>query len=156
MRTTFWVTWDCEGNKFDAYYPTADERDERAMQLRAEEVAGVAEGTTEPYATNVCTSETTSEDLQPTNWVTELEPEKRAKLAALLHRPVGAQVRSYTTDEDFGIWMLVIESHLRRKLGIGVFDLADDTYRDKFDDGVPPLEVSSEIVARVQRNGIFD
>lgn len=156
MRTSFWVIWDCEGNEFEAYYPTADERDVRAGQLRAEEVAGIAEGTTESYATNIRTREIKDEDLQPTNWITELAPERHAVLVKLLHGPVGEGVRRYTENEDFAIWMLAIDCHLRRELGISVFDLADQCYRDQFDDGVPPSEVSNGLIAGVQRNGLFD
>ena len=36
LKTTYWVSWTCEGNGFDAPYDTADERDARISELEAD------------------------------------------------------------------------------------------------------------------------
>jgi len=39
---------------------------------------------------------------------------------------------------DFDEWLKQVNRNLMVKCGLGVWDLPDWTYRDAFDDGVPP------------------
>jgi hypothetical protein len=54
---TYWVTWSCDGYSFDAFYDTREARDRRIEELRAEEVKGISDGTTEPFAHDITTYE---------------------------------------------------------------------------------------------------
>lgn len=53
IATSYAVEWTCDGNSFEAFYETPEERDERVATLKAEEAEGRAQKHGEPYAHDV-------------------------------------------------------------------------------------------------------
>jgi hypothetical protein len=47
-------------------------------------------------------------------------------------------------DAEFALWMALVDHNLARKVGLGLFDLADWPMRDAFDDGMSPSEAAQE------------
>jgi hypothetical protein len=61
---TYWVTWSCDGNEFDAAYDTREERDARVVKLSAEEAEGKAQQLLhEPFAHDISIYETLHQGL---------------------------------------------------------------------------------------------
>lgn len=46
-------------------------------------------------------------------------------------------------DAYFAVWMALVNRRVVRRIGIGVLDLGDATYRDWYDDGIDPQEAAN-------------
>lgn len=61
----------------------------------------------------------------------------------------------YEQDPLFGVWMVLVDSALKRRVSVGVPDLSDQPYRDWFQDGMSPKEAASEVIANDDLFSIF-
>jgi hypothetical protein len=94
---------------------------------------------------------TTQGELHVT-WIDEREaqePEKiRAALADYARRretPQLSRVAQYDGgDERFGLWLALVDARIVRRVGIGLFDLADWNMRDAYESGSSPRDAAQE------------
>lgn len=42
-------------------------------------------------------------------------------------------------DLAFAAWLMIIDNHLKSKIGVSIFDLDDNMWRDEYDDGTHPI-----------------
>jgi hypothetical protein len=49
-------------------------------------------------------------------------------------------------DRYFALWLRITSGHIQRHIGLGLFDLADATLRDYYDDGMSALEAAQAVV----------
>ena len=59
-------------------------------------------------------------------------------------------------DEDFVIWLRLVNDRIEKALGLGLFDVADYPLRDAYDAGESPFEIADEIALEQGWDGWFD
>lgn len=52
---------------------------------------------------------------------------------------------------DYDRWMLLVDAHVVRMIGVHVLDLPDFQFRDAYDDEQEAIDVATEIVERTER-----
>lgn len=77
------------------------------------------------------------------------EPEKiRAALANYRERRDTPQLRRVSEydggDDRFGLWLALVDARIVRRVGVGLFDLADWNMRDAYEGGSSPAEGARE------------
>lgn len=77
------------------------------------------------------------------------EPEKiRAALANYRERRKTPQLRRVSEydggDDRFGLWLALVDARIGRRVGVGLFDLADWNMRDAYDDGSSPKDAAQQ------------
>lgn len=77
-----------------------------------------------------------------------LSPEQRDKARARLRTRAGAErAAQYAAgDEDFELFLLVVDVVFRSELGLNFADLADQPWRDWYDDGRDPIECAKDLL----------
>jgi hypothetical protein len=78
-----------------------------------------------------------------------LSPEQRDKARARLRTRAGAErAAQYAAgDEDFELFLLVVDVVFRSELGLNFADLADQPWRDWYDDERDPIECAKDLLA---------
>jgi hypothetical protein len=80
-------------------------------------------------------------------WLDEQPADKVAKGLDIYQR-LGRPMASYAGDDDrFGWWLKLTDLAVQKRIGLGLFDLADWTLRDLYDDGASPLTAALETIA---------
>lgn len=76
------------------------------------------------------------------SWIEELGDDIRTKIAGKYDAlPENDSVRSYARDDvDFGTWLMVVNGACYRRIGFGIFDLPDKSWRDWYEDEMTPGE----------------
>lgn len=81
-------------------------------------------------------------------WWQELTEQRRNALTVALQHPHAARCLDYARgDREFAAWLLVAEVTCRHDTGLSIFDLADWTWRDAYEDDVPPLDALQDALA---------
>lgn len=62
-------------------------------------------------------------------------------------RPDGRHMQYARGDARFALWLALVDRRVGRMVGLSLFDLADVTLRDWFDDGMSPREAAEEALA---------
>jgi hypothetical protein len=75
-------------------------------------------------------------------WFDTLESTKQAQGIALLNNtPAGREaLQKANGDHAFALFLAAADWHARKRLGLSIWDLADYTWRDAFDDELTPIE----------------
>jgi hypothetical protein len=47
-------------------------------------------------------------------------------------------------DDRFGLWLALVDARIVRRVGVGLFDLADWNMRDAYESGASPREAAQE------------
>jgi hypothetical protein len=55
---------------------------------------------------------------------------------------------------DFDRWLLLVDAHLKRMIGVGVYDLPDYQFRDAYEDDAQAMEIADELAARFESGDI--
>lgn len=83
-----------------------------------------------------------------TTWLDTLDADKveaaLAKMRASQSYSVESCLRYAGNDERFALWLRQADLQAARRLGIGIFDLADWTWRDAYDAGDSPTDALFE------------
>ena len=72
-----------------------------------------------------------------------IKPENLERALAMVRQPHPMAERSveYAGGDDyFAAWLLFLDARFLRSIGLSLFDLADTTLRDFYDDGITPAE----------------
>lgn len=73
-------------------------------------------------------------------WFDTLTTKEQTKLTELLDQPTGRDARDYARgDVGFGCWLLYSDALCRKGFGVSIFDLADQTWRDWYEDEIDPV-----------------
>lgn len=74
------------------------------------------------------------------------EPEKiRAALANYRERRGTLRVGAYDNGDDrFGLWLALVDARIVRRVGLGLFDLADWNMHDAYTDGASPKDAAQQ------------
>lgn len=52
----------------------------------------------------------------------------------------GSDWKRYSNGDDwFAVWLFILDYHIRRRVGVSLFDMPDAPLRDYFDDGMRPI-----------------
>lgn len=89
------------------------------------------------------------------NWIQErreAQPEKMAELVKkaekLRYRRAGRDfLEAAGGDKDFALWMMLADGRVARRIGLGMFDIADWTWADAFESGTSPDEAAVEALS---------
>jgi hypothetical protein len=74
-------------------------------------------------------------------WLEELDAGRRADLRRLFRGPRAERAREHAEgDDEYGLWLMVVDIGCRKVDGRSAFDLADTTWREWFDEGLGPKE----------------
>ena len=52
-------------------------------------------------------------------------------------------------------WLILVDKSIQRKVGLGLFDLADAPLRDYFEDGITPREAATLVLSEDDTFGGF-
>ena len=70
-----------------------------------------------------------------------------AKVETAVAATTGTRWAEYAHgDPYFALWLKIVDTTIARRVGIGLFDLADAPLRDWYDDGIPPKEAALEVL----------
>lgn len=72
------------------------------------------------------------------------------------HHGVKACLDYANGDERFALWLRLVNAAVTRKAGVSLFDLADVTLRDWFDDGYTPNDAAREALSSDDLYGSFE
>ena len=79
------------------------------------------------------------------------------KVISAMEKVAGTSWEKYAGgDLLFGLWMKLVDKHVSRKIGLGVLDLADTTFRDFYDDGIRPAEAAELALANDDTFGMVN
>jgi len=77
-----------------------------------------------------------------------MDPEQKAALRAELARrfPLKQYTAEYAGgDEDFALWLALMDARLYRRTFVTHRDLPDRPYRDEYDAGTDPIDYADEV-----------
>lgn len=81
-------------------------------------------------------------------WISDLHEGKQRRLREVYDGPRGNGVRAHIgADEyDFGIWMMLVDMAVTRGAGVSAYDLADQSWHDRFRAGQAPGDAANEVI----------
>ena len=59
-------------------------------------------------------------------------------------------------DVPFALWLALTDRRVTRRVGLGIFDLADTTLADFFEDGMTPAEAADAVLEADDTFGEYD
>ena len=73
------------------------------------------------------------------NWWDEQDTQRQDRLNAMLDSEDGSEYLAYAHGErEFAAWLVIAEVICFRRHGVSIFDLADWTWRDAYDNDTTP------------------
>lgn len=79
--------------------------------------------------------------------LTEVGSEAADEYVSRAAREVRAMRRYSGGDDEFGLWLAIADGRCIRAIGVGIFDLADYTWRDEYEAGTGPTAAVREAIA---------
>lgn len=74
---------------------------------------------------------------------------------AMRRAPESRAMQYAGQDARFALWLYLTDRRVARRVGVSLFDLADVTLRDWYEDGLSPAEAAEEALASDDTYGLL-